>query len=206
MPAAAAPGNRSRPSQSGIWLQRPARYRCARFPNTVPHPTTEPNGASPFRRRRDRPRASGHCGVHAALQVRCGWRYTSGLDSLPCTLLSIEINGRIQSDAENGTACRTVRGEADVIWDAHPAIRTGRMPVSRYDRRDRSGDIRREQFVAAALAHRIEIVIASLLQNVLQRTRYGTRFGFIFQNLRKFKSIAIGNIDSSQLAHIRPPI
>lgn len=128
------------------------------------------------------------------------------LDSIPCTLLSIEINGCTQSDAENSTACRTVRGEADVIWDAHPAIRTGRMPVSRNDRRDRSGDIRREQFVAAALAHRIEIVIASLLQNVLQRTRCGTRFGFIFQNLRKFKSIAIGNIDSRQLAHVRPPI
>lgn len=80
------------------------------------------------------------------------------------------------------------------------------MSVSRHDRRDRPGDICREQFVAAALAHRIEIVIASLLQNVLQRTRCGIRFGFIFQNLRKFKSIAIGNIDSRQLAHVRPPI
>lgn len=80
------------------------------------------------------------------------------------------------------------------------------MTVSRNDRRDRSGDIRREQFVAAALAHRIEIVIASLLQNVLQRTRCGTRFGLFLQDVGKLESIAIGNIDSSQLAHIRPPI
>ena len=90
------------------------------------------------------------------------WAITDGN-----TLLSIEINGGARSDAENGTACRTVRGEADVIWDAHPAIRTGRMPVSRHNSRNRSRNICRQQLIAAALAHRVEIVIASFLQNIL---------------------------------------
>lgn len=90
------------------------------------------------------------------------WAITEGN-----TLLSIEINGGARSDAENGTACRTVRGEADVIWDAHPAIRTGRMPVSRHNSRNRSRNICRQQLIAAALAHRVEIVIASFLQNIL---------------------------------------
>lgn len=80
------------------------------------------------------------------------------------------------------------------------------MAVSRHDRRDRPSNICRQQPIAAALAHRVEIVIASFLQNILQGTGRRTRFGLFFQDIGKFESIAIGNIDSSQLAHIRPPI
>lgn len=58
-----------------------------------------------------------------------------------------QLNPKVRS------AGRTICSEADVIRDACPAIRTGRVPVPRHDRRDRSGDIRREQPKAAALAH-----------------------------------------------------
>lgn len=80
------------------------------------------------------------------------------------------------------------------------------MTVSRYDRRDRSRNICRQQPIAAALAHRVEILIASFLQDVLQGTRRRTRFGLFLKDIGEFESIAIGNIHSSQLAHIRPPI
>jgi len=80
------------------------------------------------------------------------------------------------------------------------------MTVSRHDRRNRPRNICRQQLIAAALAHRVEIVVASFLQNILQGTRRRTRFGLFLQDIGKFESIAIGNIDSSQVAHIRPPI
>lgn len=80
------------------------------------------------------------------------------------------------------------------------------MTVSRHDRRDRSRNICRQQPITAALAHRVEIVIASFLQDVLQGTRRRTRFGLLLQDIGEFESIAIGNIHSSQLAHIKPPI
>ena len=41
------------------------------------------------------------------------------------------------------------------------------MTVPRHNRRNRSLNICRQQLIAAALAHRIEIVIASFLQNIL---------------------------------------
>lgn len=80
------------------------------------------------------------------------------------------------------------------------------MSVFRHDDRRRAGDIRCKQFVAAALGHWVEVVIAGLLQDFLKGTRRGTRFGFLFEDLSEFKSVAIGNIDSSQLAHIGSPI
>lgn len=80
------------------------------------------------------------------------------------------------------------------------------MSVFRLDGRRRAGDIRCKRFVAAALAHWVEIVVAGLLQDVLKGTRRGTRFGFLFEDLCEFKSVAIGNIDSSQLTHIGSPI
>lgn len=45
------------------------------------------------------------------------------------------------------------------------------MAVSRHDRRNRPRNICRQQPIAAALALRVEIVIASFLQNILQGTR-----------------------------------
>lgn len=80
------------------------------------------------------------------------------------------------------------------------------MSVFRHDGRRRAGDIRCKQFVATALADGVEIVVAGLLQDILKGTRRGTRFGFLFEDLCKFKSVAIGNIDSSQLTHIGSPI
>lgn len=109
-------------------------------------------------------------------------------------------------DAENGSAAQAVCGEAGVIWDAGTAIRAGGMPVFRHDGRRRAGDICRKKLIAAALAHGVEIVIAGLLQDVLKGTRSGARFGFLFEDLCEFKSVAIGNIDSSQLTHIGSPI
>lgn len=70
------------------------------------------------------------------------------------------------------------------------------MTVPRHDRRNRTRDIGGEQPIAAALTHWVEIVLAGFLQNVLQRTRCGTRFGLLFQDFRELKSIAIGNITS----------
>lgn len=80
------------------------------------------------------------------------------------------------------------------------------MAVPRHNRRNRPRNICRQQPIAASLAHRVEIVIASFLQNILQGSRHRTRFGLFLQDIGKFESIAIGNIDSSQLAHIRPLI
>ena len=80
------------------------------------------------------------------------------------------------------------------------------MSVFRHDGCRRAGDICREQLVATALAHWVEIVVAVLLQDVLKGTRGGARFRFLFEDLCEFKTIAIGNIDSSQLAHIGSPI
>lgn len=114
--------------------------------------------------------------------------------------------GCVRLDAENGSAAQAVRGEAGVIWDAGTAIRAGGMPVFRHDGRRRAGDICRKKLIAAALAHGVEIVIAGLLQDVLKGTRSGARFGFLFEDLCEFKSVAILNIDSSQLTHIGSPI
>ena len=80
------------------------------------------------------------------------------------------------------------------------------MSVFRHDGRRRAGDICRKKLIAAALAHGVEIIIAGLLQDVLKGTRRGTRFGFLFEDLCEFKSVAIGNIDSSHLTHIGSPI
>ena len=61
-----------------------------------------------------------------------------------------------------------------------------------------------KQILIAVVA--VVLVIAGLLQDVLKGTRSGARFGFFFEDLCEFKSVAIGNIDSSQLTHIGSPI
>lgn len=114
--------------------------------------------------------------------------------------------GCVQLNAENGPAAQAVCGEAGVIWDAGTAIRAGGMPVFRHDGRRWAGDICRKQRVATALAHWVEVVVSGLLQDVLKGTGRGARFKLLFKDLCEFKSVAIGNIDSCQLAHIGSPI